>query len=79
MAKQITVKEAVEEMANLFPDGKAMCPTCGGIRPVIATAYGFRMPCEEPCKVRWTRIRGEERWVAESYSPLADNRTFDET
>ena len=60
-----------------YPDGKAQCPRCGGIRSVMVTAYGFRMICERPCKVRWTRIRGEAEWVAESYSPLEDNRNID--
>lgn len=54
-------------------DGKVFCPRCGRAIPCMATAYGFRAICGT-CHIRWTRLRGEQDWVAESHSPMADNR-----
>lgn len=54
-------------------NGKVYCPKGGEVIPVMATAYGFRAVCGE-CRIRWTRLRGESEWVAETYSPLEDNR-----
>lgn len=69
---------ALEVAAALeWIEGKAFCPKCGEVNPVIQTSYGFRTCCGE-CKIRWTRIRGEVDWVAETYSPLEDNRNIDE-
>lgn len=73
------LSDAVKAMMAEWPfyDGKAYCPKCGNANAVVVTPYGFRTCCGE-CKIRWTRIRGEVDWVAETYSPLEDNRTKDE-
>lgn len=53
--------------------GKINCSECGNPIPCIATAYGFRAVCEDE-GIMWTRIRGEQDWVRETYSPIGDNR-----
>lgn len=41
------------------------CPSCGVELDVMPTAYGRRAICP-PCDLRWTQIRGETGWTAES-------------
>lgn len=48
-----------------FEDGKVYCPGCMDDIRCMPTAYGLRAACHT-CNTRWTKIRGESDWTAES-------------